>query len=116
MIMTLRPVFIFLFIFCFLSFNQVFSQSITELGKNGSWTSYSYTEEAGKVCYMASKPKSAKGKYKRRGDIWALVTHRPNEKSNNLSIVINELYPIVSVGFFPSIETIRLFSTCISFG
>lgn len=88
MIVTLRPVFIFPFIFYFLSFSQVFSQSITELGKNGTWTSYSYSEETGKVCYMASPPKSAKGKYKRRGDIWALVTHRPNEKSNNVVSII----------------------------
>ena len=86
--MILRHVFIFPFIFCLLSFSQVFSQSISELGKKGSWTAYSYTEESGKVCYMASKPRSAKGNYKKRGDIWALVTHRPNEKSNNVISII----------------------------
>lgn len=88
MIMILRQVFIFPFIFCLLSFSPVFSQSITELGKKGSWTAYTYTEESGKVCYMASKPKSAKGNYRKRGDIWALVTHRPNDKSNNVVSII----------------------------
>jgi len=36
------------------------------------------------VCYMASQPKTAVGNYTKRGDIFALITHRPSEKTKNV--------------------------------
>lgn len=51
------------------------------IGEYGDWVAYYYRDKAGPVCYMASTPKKDEGKYSRRGDIYAVVTHRPSEKS-----------------------------------
>ena len=55
-----------------------------EIGQFGDWSAYVFEENGNKVCYMASRPKKAEGNYTRRGDIFALVTHRPAEGSKNV--------------------------------
>lgn len=52
-----------------------------EIGEFKDWTAYSYKEGKNIVCYMASTPKKDEGNYKTRGDIYAIVTHRPADKS-----------------------------------
>jgi hypothetical protein len=49
-----------------------------------SWAAYVFTEEGKKVCYMASKPEGAHGDYSKRGEIFALLTHRPAEGTKNV--------------------------------
>lgn len=61
--------------------NSVFANAPTVLGEYGDWVAYYYRDSAGPVCYMASTPKKDEGKYTQRGDIYIVVTHRPNEKS-----------------------------------
>lgn len=61
-----------------------FADDTKEIGAFGDWTAYSFTENGSKVCYMASKPAKAEGKYARRGDVFALVTHRPDEGTKNV--------------------------------
>jgi invasion protein IalB len=56
------------------------AQGIKRLGDFGDWSSFQFTENGNKACYMASQPKKAEGKYKKRGDVYAIVTHRPGEK------------------------------------
>lgn len=51
------------------------------LGEYNDWVAYYYTDAGGTVCYMASTPKKDEGRYTVRGDIYAVVTHRPSEKS-----------------------------------
>jgi len=53
----------------------------TEIGDFKDWTAYTYKEGKNLVCYMASTPKKDEGKYKARGDIYAIITHRPADKS-----------------------------------
>lgn len=53
-------------------------------GRYGDWNAFVFTENGEKVCYMATQPVSAKGNYSRRGDIFALVTHRPGEGTKNV--------------------------------
>ena len=55
-----------------------------EIGRYGSWVAYEFEENGGKVCYMASKPQKAEGKYSKRGDIVAMVTHRPSEGTKDV--------------------------------
>ena len=50
----------------------------------GDWTAYVMIEDGNKVCYMASQPKKHEGNYTRRGDIFALITHRPAEGTKNV--------------------------------
>lgn len=54
------------------------------VGTFGDWDAYVFIEGANKVCYMASRPKKDEGNYSSRGDIYALVTHRPAENTKNV--------------------------------
>lgn len=55
-----------------------------QLGQHGDWTAYKFMENNGKVCYMVSQPTKDEGDYQKRGDIFALITHRPAEGSKNV--------------------------------
>jgi hypothetical protein len=54
------------------------------MGTFGDWAAYSFVENGNKVCYMAAQPKTAVGNYTSRGDIFALITHRPAEKTTDV--------------------------------
>jgi len=54
------------------------------LGEYGDWKAYVFMETNNKVCYMVSQPKKNEGNYSKRGDIFALITHRPAENSRNV--------------------------------
>ena len=56
------------------------AQDIQSLGAFGDWRAYAYDEKGEKACYIASQPKKDEGEYKRRGEIYAMVTHRPADK------------------------------------
>lgn len=62
------------------------------LGEFGDWTAYVYVEDSNKVCYMLSKPEKEEGDYTKRGNVYALITHRPAEKSKNV-FSFNAGYP-----------------------
>jgi len=51
------------------------------IGTFRDWSAYEFQDASGKVCYMASRPIKDEGNYTRRGEIYALVTHRPDERS-----------------------------------
>ena len=55
------------------------AQGIQRIGQFADWNAYQFTENGNVGCYMASVPKKAEGNYKKRGDIFAIVTHRPAE-------------------------------------
>ena len=54
------------------------------LGTYGDWSAYKMKENGANLCYMASVPQKSAGKYKRRGEIFLIVAHRPKEKSFNV--------------------------------
>lgn len=49
-----------------------------------AWSAYVFIEDGNKVCYMASKPENQEGDYSKRGEIFALITHRPAEGTKNV--------------------------------
>jgi len=55
-----------------------------EIGRHGAWIAYVFEENGGKVCYMAAKPTKAEGKYAKRGDVVAMITHRPAEGTKDV--------------------------------
>lgn len=60
------------------------AQSIERIGDYSDWSAFKYLEDDGKqVCFMASEPTKAEGNYTRRGEIHAMVTHRPEEDRND---------------------------------
>ncbi|MEM7618089.1 MAG: invasion associated locus B family protein [Pseudomonadota bacterium] len=71
-------------VFCVAITSVAHASDPKELGVYGDWTAYSFMENGNKVCYMASQPKTAVGNYTRRGDIFALITHRPAENTKNV--------------------------------
>ena len=57
----------------------VVAQSTTEIGLFTDWRAYSYRQNGGTRCTMASAPTKDEGNYTRRGPIWAFVMHRPQD-------------------------------------
>lgn len=55
-----------------------------KIGQYGDWAAYVLIENSKKVCYMVSQPVKDEGNYTRRGDIFALVTHRPGENTTDV--------------------------------
>lgn len=53
------------------------------LGAFGNWEAYS-TDAGGKLCYIAAVPTKSEGKYTRRGVIFLLVSHRPQDNSTGV--------------------------------
>ncbi len=63
------------------------------IGVYKNWTAGTYKSNGGLVCNMWSQPKASVGKYTKRGDVFAFVTHFPEE--GTMSQISLELgYPI----------------------
>ena len=54
-----------------------------ELGSFKDWSAHLLNENKSKTCYLHAAPKSSTGKYKIRGDVYMLVTHRTSPKTRN---------------------------------
>jgi hypothetical protein len=59
-------------------------QNVIEIGQYDHWGAYWYRDSAGIVCYILSRPTKSKGNYTKRGDVYAIVTHRPALKQTNV--------------------------------
>ncbi len=71
-------------VFLFLAPLSAQATEPTNIGEFGKWSAYVFEENGGKVCYMAAKPDESVGKYSKRGDVVALITHRPAEGTKNV--------------------------------
>lgn len=87
----MKKLYFFILVGFFLTVSSGYAAGQKVLGEYGDWTAYYYRDNAGSVCYMASKPKKDEGKYTSRGDIYFVVTHRPHDKSYDV-ITINAGY------------------------
>lgn len=58
--------------------------NVEEIGTFGDWKAYVTFEKNKKVCYMVSLPKKQEGDFKKRGKVYAMITHRPALKSFNV--------------------------------
>ncbi len=69
------------------------AQAIERLGDFSDWSAFKYEESGNVICFMASEPTKAEGNYSRRGQVHAMVTHRPGEnRSDEVSIQAGYLY------------------------
>jgi len=71
-----------------------------QIGKFNDWRAYTFDDPGGKICYVVSEPKTQKGNYSRRGDVYFLVTHRPTGK------VFDEVSMIAGYTYKPSSEPV----------
>ena len=69
------------------------AQGIQRIGDYGDWSAFQFSEDGNPACYMSSEPTKATGDYKKRGDVFAIVTHRPAEKRiGEVSIIAGYSY------------------------
>jgi invasion protein IalB len=69
------------------------AQGIKRVGDYGDWSAFQFSEDGNPACYMSSEPTKATGDYKKRGDVFAIVTHRPAEKRiGEVSIIAGYSY------------------------
>lgn len=64
-----------------------------DLGKFNDWHAHTYQEDGGKVCNMWSRPISHEEDGRARGEIFAFVTHRPNDGSRRDEVSLEMGYP-----------------------
>lgn len=58
------------------------------ISQHGSWNAYVYQDNGGKVCFMSSQPRKSEGAYTKRDEVFAMITHRPSEKSRDVVSII----------------------------
>lgn len=54
-----------------------------QIGTFKDWSAHAEGKAKSKTCWIYSEPVKDEGKYKKRGRIYMLVTHRPAEKTSN---------------------------------
>ncbi len=69
------------------------AQGIKTIGIFGDWSAFQFSEDGNPACYMSSEPTKATGNYKQRGEVFAIITHRPAEKRiGEVSIIAGYTY------------------------
>lgn len=80
----MRHIWVFLLVFCAFPSLAAKDPNLENLGTFGDWTAYTYHDEMGQICYIASQPVKSSGKYSKRDDVFLMITHRPDEKAFNV--------------------------------
>ena len=57
------------------------------VGGSDSWTAYQSGAGKKRLCFVYGTPETSRGKYKRRGDTYLQITHRPGEKVRDVASV-----------------------------
>ena len=70
--------------------NSAFAAKAPKLvSTHGDWSVYSFNDNGGDVCFMSSQPKSKKGNYKKRGEVFIFITRWSNNKDKNVVSISN---------------------------
>ncbi len=78
-----------------LAVSPAWGQAIERLGDFTDWSAYLFVEGGQPACYIASQPKTAKGDYQTRGEIYAVVSHRPSDKRiDEVNLIAGYVYKI----------------------
>ncbi len=93
MIQTIRPLLIAVSLIAMLGVPAAQAQGIKRIGTFDDWSAFLFSEDGNPACYMSSEPTKASGDYKKRGDVFAIVTHRPAEKRvGEVSVIAGYTY------------------------
>ena len=57
-----------------------------QLKESGQWVAFKYGQNKDKVCYVSSIPIKMTGKYKKRGQSYIMISHRPSDKPPTLNV------------------------------
>lgn len=55
-----------------------------QIGAYGDWSAHAFDDNGHKVCFMSSQPKKDEGKYSKRGEIFAFITHWSGDNAKNV--------------------------------
>ena len=64
------------------------AETPVQIGDFGNWQALTFQEDGNTGCYMLSSPDRMEGAYKSRGEVYALVTHRPAENTRDVVTII----------------------------
>ena len=67
---------------CFPAFAQTTEfdpKKVEQIGVFDDWSAYRFRDKKETVCYVAAQPIKSAGEYNRRGDVFLMVSHRPQE-------------------------------------
>ena len=56
------------------------AKKVDHIGVFDDWNAYIFNDKKDKVCFVSSMPLKSTGEYTRRGDVFLIISHRPNEK------------------------------------
>lgn len=59
-------------------------KNVEVIGTFDDWKAYVTYEKKKKICYMVSFPKRQEGDFKKRGKVYAMITHRPAQQTFNV--------------------------------
>jgi len=65
------------------------AQTPKPIGSYGGWQALTYEENGKPVCYAVTEPAKKEGQYTSRGQVYALVAHRPADKKLNVFTIIS---------------------------
>ena len=68
--------------------NLIDSKKVEHIGVFDDWNAYIFNDKKDKVCFVSSMPMKSTGEYTRRGDVFLIISHRPNEKLYDVLTVI----------------------------
>ncbi len=71
-----------------LSASLVQAQNPQPIGSFADWQALTFEEEGKSGCYAIAEPTRKEGNYTSRGDVYALVTHRPADARLNVFTII----------------------------
>jgi hypothetical protein len=60
---------------------SAWAQNPKAIGSFGNWQALTFEENGKPGCYVIAEPDRKEGAYSSRGQVYALVTHRPSDKS-----------------------------------
>lgn len=72
--------FLMLFSFPCAAQNLLDAKKVEHIGVFDDWNAYIFKSKKDKVCYVASQPLKSSGEYQRRGDVFLIISHRPDEQ------------------------------------
>ncbi len=72
--------FLMLFSFPCAAQNLLDTKKVEHIGVFDDWNAYIFNSKKDKVCYVASQPLKSSGEYQRRGDVFLIISHRPDEQ------------------------------------
>ena len=64
------------------------AQNPKPIGRYGNWQALTFEEDGKAGCYVIAEPDRKEGAYTSRGQVYALVTHRPADKKLSVFTII----------------------------